>query len=401
MKDYLVDVAEMLPITNPNLQIDNVHMTNLLHTFVARRFEKQILSQTNEIAKLSDDAVIGNAVITGNLNSLVNPTAGWALSTNGYFQLSNSLSGQVFSNGVFASGSKSGSGINPIGALAMQDPVAGIKPGTGVGFFAMETNGIGSIIIGSLYNPGGITPFQINHILGASTYSFTEWADGSIAFLHNVTETNGGAFTGNASGLTNINASNLTGGPITNASSGTFYASNAISGGNFPDGTVTQGITNNAAGSLYLMSDSSGNRWRTQDGQSFTNLNASNLASGTVPLGQIPAAVVTNNGSQNISTSAFLSSTVSNFSVLPSIIVSPTSGNYFWTNPLPVTIQLLITNNNNPLSSGATYEGWTNSSTVSVVRQVSYLTPMLLRANRYLMLSNLSSAIGFTWEPIQ
>jgi len=81
-----------------------------------------------------------------------------------------------------------------------------------------------------------------------------------------------GAFTGNASGLTNLNASQLATGIVPLA--------------HLPPGIVT----NNATG-INLAGSFSGN------GAGLTNLNAGALASGTVSLARLPAALVTNNAS--------------------------------------------------------------------------------------------------------
>ncbi len=82
---------------------------------------------------------------------------------------------------------------------------------------------------------------------------------------------NAGSYTGNGSGLTSLNAGNLSSGTVPSARLAGIYSS-----------ALT---LNNAANSF------------TGSGSGLTSLNASSLSTGTVPLAQLPAAVVTNNES--------------------------------------------------------------------------------------------------------
>lgn len=86
-----------------------------------------------------------------------------------------------------------------------------------------------------------------------------------------------GVLNGNGIGITNLNATNLV--------------------GTIPAGHFTAGSTN-LAGKLYVVADDGighTNHYATFNASALTNLNASQLASGTVPLALLPAAVVTNN----------------------------------------------------------------------------------------------------------
>jgi hypothetical protein len=108
---------------------------------------------------------------------------------------------------------------------------------------------------------------------------------GSNRFAGVVTLTNPanamvGAFTGNGSGLTNLNASQLAAGTV-------------------PLGQLPGAVVTNNATSVALTGAFTGN------GNGLTNLNASQLAAGTVPLGQLPGAVVTNNAISVALTGAF------------------------------------------------------------------------------------------------
>ena len=92
-----------------------------------------------------------------------------------------------------------------------------------------------------------------------------------------------GTFTGNGAGLTNLPLSALRAVPLTNNQSGVIFrglttVSNlSVTATNFVDYLV---VTNPPA----------------LNGSAITNPNAAQLTSGTVPLGQLPGAVVTNNG---------------------------------------------------------------------------------------------------------
>ncbi len=79
----------------------------------------------------------------------------------------------------------------------------------------------------------------------------------------NVIVSAGGVITGNGSGLTNLNASNLSSGTV---------------GGTQLSGTYTNAVTFNNASNSF-----------TGNGAGLTNLNASNLSSGTVAVGRLPS----------------------------------------------------------------------------------------------------------------
>ena len=113
----------------------------------------------------------------------------------------------------------------------------------------------------------------------------------------NVANTFVGSFTGNAAGLTNLDATDLTG-ALADARLSTNVAllntNQAFTGSNRFAGVVTAtNAANTFAGTF------SGN------GSGLTSLNAAQLTTGTVPLAQLPATVVTNNATAVTLTGAF------------------------------------------------------------------------------------------------
>ena len=93
-----------------------------------------------------------------------------------------------------------------------------------------------------------------------------------------------GTINGNGSGLTLVNANTL------NGQLGAFYQNAAnLNAGTIPLAQLPAAVVTNNETGVTLSGTFSGN------GSGLTSLNANNLASGTVPLAQLPAAVVTNN----------------------------------------------------------------------------------------------------------
>lgn len=111
-----------------------------------------------------------------------------------------------------------------------------------------------------------------------------------------------GAINGNGSGLTNLNANNLSSGTVPDARL---------------SGTYTSALTLNNTGNSYSGS-----------GANLTSLNASNLASGTVALARLPTAVVTNNDSNVTFNGAFtLSNAGTSLSITPGYLFATASNN--------------------------------------------------------------------------
>ena len=105
------------------------------------------------------------------------------------------------------------------------------------------------------------------------------------------------AFAGNAAGLTNLDATDLTG-TVADARLSTNVAllntNQAFTGSNRFAGVVTAtNVANTFAGTF------------TGNGAGLTSLNASQLAAGTVPLAQLPGTVVTNNATAVILAGTF------------------------------------------------------------------------------------------------
>lgn len=245
----------------------------------------------------------------------------------------------------------------------------GIEPGTNVLF---QTNGTAITISSS----GGGTTYTNTTAaagvisgsgIGTNTSGIVTYS--SIAAAGGVTNeqtgvTLNGTFTGNGSGLTNLNASSLSSGTVplarlpaavvtnneANVSlSGTFAGTFA---GNLNNGVSHVGTNFVATYQILANSFSSdgddpvvalGNwLWSdgtlSGDGSGLTNLNASALASGTVPLNVLPSAVVTNNEA-NVSLSGPVT----------------VNGNLQVTGDLPVRKKVNIPINNFAVGSGALF----------------------------------------------
>ena len=118
-----------------------------------------------------------------------------------------------------------------------------------------------------------------------------------------------GILSGNGGGLTNLNASQLSSGTIPLAQlsgitsaqldSATWQAATNLNGGNAALATnVVSGIS--ITNAFITNSIFAGN------GANLTNLNASKISSGTIPLAQLPGAVITNNNATSVTlTGAF------------------------------------------------------------------------------------------------
>jgi formylglycine-generating enzyme required for sulfatase activity len=192
--------------------------------------------------------------------------------------------------------------------------------------------------------PYAITAGAVTGLLPVSQVSGTV----PLAQLPAAVVTNGasgvnitGTFTGNGAGLTNLPLSALRAVPLTNNQSGvtfrglTTVSNLLVTATNFVNYLV---VTNPPA----------------LDGLAITNLNASQLTSGTVPLGQLPGAVVTNNETGVTLTGTF-------------------SGNGAGLTNLPLSALRAVPLTNN--QSGVTFRGLTTVSNLSVTATnfVNYL----------------------------
>jgi FG-GAP-like repeat len=140
-------------------------------------------------------------------------------------------------------------------------------------------NGSGGFVTSGVYSVGAdpvsVVAADVNgdghvDLISAGNEAYT------LTVLFNAPASYNGDFIGNGSGLTALNASQLNG---------------QIANSNLPANASFSGTVTAAA--------FSGN------GSSLTGLNAGNLTSGTVPLAQLPAAVVTNNASSISLTGTF------------------------------------------------------------------------------------------------
>lgn len=175
--------------------------------------------------------------------------------------------------------------------------------GDGSGLFSLNASQLTSGTV-PLARLGGITGSQMDPVAwqlatnldgGRAAVATNVVAGISItnAFITN------SSFAGNGGGLTNLNASQLASGTVPLARLGgltgnqldvtTWQLATNLNGGNAALATnVVSGI--NITNAFITNSVFAGN------GGGLTNLNASQLAGGTIPLAQLPGAVVTNNG---------------------------------------------------------------------------------------------------------
>jgi len=208
----------------------------------------------NGFAALYNNTTGGYNVANG-ANALHGNTAGNNNTANGFLALNNNDSGHCnTADGQASLSSNTNGGYNTAdGCQALFQNTSG-SYNIGLGYMAGYniTTGSSNIDIG---NAGVINDDKIIRIgtpgIQTSTY---------IA----------GVINGNGSGLTNLNASQLTSGTIPQAQ--------------LPSAVVT----NNSTG-LTLNGTFAGN------GSGLTSLNASQLTTGTIPQTQLPSAVVTNN----------------------------------------------------------------------------------------------------------
>src|ERR1017187_817350 len=140
---------------------------------------------------------------------------------------------------------------------------------------------------------------NIARLNGNNTFAGTNNFSG-VVLATNVNNVLSGTFTGDGGGLTVLNANNLSSGtvPLTQLSGITSTQLNAttwllatnLNGGN-------AALATNVVAGISITNAFITNSVFAGDGGGLTNLNASQLASGTVPLAQLPGVVVTNNQS--------------------------------------------------------------------------------------------------------
>ena len=140
---------------------------------------------------------------------------------------------------------------------------------------------------------------NIARLNGNNTFAGTNNFSG-VVLATNGNNVLSGTFTGNGGGLTGLNANNLSSGtvPLTQLSGITSTQLNAttwllatnLNGGN-------AALATNVVAGISITNAFITNSVFAGDGGGLTNLNASQLASGTVPLAQLPGVVVTNNQS--------------------------------------------------------------------------------------------------------
>jgi uncharacterized protein YjbI with pentapeptide repeats len=112
-----------------------------------------------------------------------------------------------------------------------------------------------------------------------------------------------GIISGNGSSISNLNASNLSGGSVSSSLLTSVPAASltgTIALAQLPSVTLTNSQTNVVLGGVFTGSITNAfitNSIFAGNGAGLTNLNASQISSGTLGLAQLPAAVVTNNES--------------------------------------------------------------------------------------------------------
>ena len=117
-----------------------------------------------------------------------------------------------------------------------------------------------------------------------------------------------GTFTGDGAGLTSLNANNLASGTVplgvlsgitgNQLDAATWQLATNLNGGN-------AALASNVVSGIAITNAFITNSVFAGDGSGLTNLNASQLSSGTIPLGQLPAVVVTNKQSSVILNGTF------------------------------------------------------------------------------------------------
>jgi hypothetical protein len=233
------------------------------------------------------DALSGGAQVGISLTNAATPLA------NGLFTVTLDFGGSVFTGN--ARWLEIGVRTNSGGAFTTLAPRQALTPTPYAVFtanaFAAATANVASFAYGA--PASGLTgTLGIGQLPGA-------------VITNNATSvTLAGTFTGNGAGLTNIPFSALPAVPLTNNQSGvtlkglTTVSNLSVTATNFVNYLV---VSNSPA----------------FNGSAITNLNASQLAAGTVPLGLLPGAVLTNNQSgvtlKGLTTVSNLSVTATNF----------------------------------------------------------------------------------------
>ncbi len=169
------------------------------------------------------------------------------------------------------------------GVLTLTNPANTIA-GTFIGNAAGLTNLDATDLTGTIADPrlsANVALLNANQAFSGSNRF------AGVLTLTNPANTVAGTFIGNAAGLTNLDATDLTGtiaDARLSANVALLNGNQAFSGSNRFAGVLTLTNPANAVAGTFI-----GN------GAALSNLNASQLASGAVPLGLLPGAVVTNN----------------------------------------------------------------------------------------------------------
>lgn len=147
--------------------------------------------------------------------------------------------------------------------------------GTGMLTNQFTTNAVGSAIVGAVSFAGNIT----NGVLTASQFVATDANKALVSTL-------------NATSLTNLNASELRSGTVPNARLTGTSQTNITLYGDVAISASAWSIAGDGQAGLGIVTATS----FSGDGSDLTNLNASELASGTVAAARLPATATTNNG---------------------------------------------------------------------------------------------------------
>jgi FG-GAP-like repeat len=182
--------------------------------------------------------------------------------------------------------------------------------------------------------------------------------DNTLTVLFNVVASYNGVFTGDGSRLTGLNATHLTG--SVPAASLTSVPAASLTGtvglAHLPSAVVTNNETGVTLGGTF-----------SGDGGGLTNLNAGNISSGTVGLAQLPTAVLVTNGASGVTISGSftgdggglsnLNATHLTGSVPAASLTSVPAASLTGTVPLAQLPAAVVTNNETGVTLGGTFSG--------------------------------------------
>jgi hypothetical protein len=208
-------------------------------------------------------------------------------------------------------------------------------------------------------NGGGLT--NLNAVQLTGTIPMAQ-LPGVVVTNNNATSVNlSGSFTGNGSALTNLNANNLTSGtvPLTRLSG---ITSNQLDAATWLLATNLNGgraaLASNVVAGIAITNAFITNSVFAGNGVGLANLNASQLASGTVPLAQLPGVVVTNNNAASVNLSGSFTGNGTGLTNVNAAALNGLNATNFWQlggNNVPAG-QFLGSTNNQPL------ELWVNNT---------------------------------------